>query len=228
MKQITFNFFLLFILCNICHAQLAINEYALNDENEIIASLVVANNKDNVLIKWEATCYCKIAYHNLTNKEKATGVCLDLTSIVNTSFGGVRPQRDENVRKCNEKCTNAVTNLTQQQKNQIANCACAAGMTTGTPIRAYAAVGSKEYDSAAPIGSIVNDPPKYTTECLCPDTWSYNKDQKKCTKPICDVILPSNNQNLGNWGFIWNNKIYQNREANCVQKLVSAAFCGMY
>ena len=63
--------------------------------NELLLSEIPVKTKNESYIKeseinWEARCFCKISYHNLTNKESATGVCLDLTSTVNTTFGGLK------------------------------------------------------------------------------------------------------------------------------------------
>jgi hypothetical protein len=210
MKKYVLFSTILCTLLNICKGQLASIEYGANDyEADKIASLVKLKNEKESLVYWEATCFCKISYKDLTNKEEATGVCLDLTKKVNLKFNGLAPQSDGNVRECNRACTAKASNLSEEEKNIIAKCACAAGEDNGRAIRAFAAVGTKSYDTAQAIGQLVSKPAAYRDDCKCKNGWYFNSVTKKCAKDLCKVSQSIPNRDLGDWGTIWNNTIVE-------------------
>ncbi|MCF8246896.1 MAG: hypothetical protein K9J37_17900 [Saprospiraceae bacterium] len=139
------------------------------------------------------TCYCVVSYDNLTNQPHRTGQCLDLTGVVNTSYSSMS---EANRNKCNDKCTTAASNLTAAQKQNIANCVCAAGKPTGTVIRAYSALSTKDYKTAQQIGTLTNSPESTQTTCKCPVGWWANTSNVdggitadgQCKKPVCSPI----------------------------------------
>ncbi|HWN09894.1 MAG TPA: hypothetical protein VNO50_11635 [Pyrinomonadaceae bacterium] len=188
-----------------------------------------------------ATCFCKISYNDLTNQKSASGVCLDLTGAVNKTYTGINPQKDANQTDCNTKCTAAAASHTGSQS--MASCACAAGKPSGTVVRAWSAVGVREYKSAQQIGILTNQPQVSQTTCTCPPTWASNTTHAnggvttdgKCKKLACSSIsitpLPANGTQLGNWGFTWGNSLIawgtsaNGGAPNCVTSVISGAVC---
>lgn len=190
-----------------------------------------------------ATCFCKISYDDLTNKKSASGVCLDLTGTVNKTYTGVFPQNDNNQTDCNTRCTTAAAPHIGSQS--IAACACAAGKPSGTAVRAWSAVGTKEYKTAAPIGVLTNQSQVTKTTCTCPASWTCNGCSPQvaggvttdgaCKKMVCQPFsispFPPNGTQVGSWGFTWGNAIYAWGTAanggapNCVTSVVSPAMC---
>ncbi len=219
--KVSLFFLSCFLISVFAKAQYASNDYSFSG---IKKSIEAPFNNNNLELP-RATCFCVISYKDLTNKKSRDGVCLDLTKKVNMTFGGLNQQSVENQKKCNKRCTDFASILTSQEIEAIASCACSKGAGSNSGIRAFSAIGTKEFSSSHHLGALESSPAKFETKCTCPDTWQYNSDQKKCAKQICDVSQPTSNQNLGNWGFIWSNKIWEMRTANCSDNLVSAAVC---
>lgn len=189
-----------------------------------------------------ATCFCVISYNDLTDQQSRSGVCMDITNIVNTTYSGVFPEKDDNRKDCQKKCSDAAYNLSAAQKQAIADCACAAGVGNGTPIRAYSAVGVKRYQSDQAMGTLVNIPAVVQTTCKCPVGWWSNTSNVdggvtadgKCKKPVCGpigVTPPANGTPVGTWGFTWGNALYawgtaaNGGAATCKTIVVSPAQC---
>jgi|GEM_PF-3943169 len=202
----------------------------LNDDNNYSLGLDQMEtfdvNKDIEVIETvKANCFCKVSYNNLTNQKAASGVCLDLTSRVNMSFTGLSQGKPRNQRKCDKKCSEVAAALTAAEIQAIANCACAAPRASGTKLVAFSKLGARRYSSAQFIGTLVNTAASYSTSCSCPSGWELDNTHNKCKKAVCNSGMSSPNQELGSWGFIWNNVIYQWKKANCTQTLTSAAVC---
>jgi hypothetical protein len=169
--------------------------------------------------KAEATCFCKISKENLTNSKSASGVLLDLTSNVGktytTSIKNGFEQSDKNQTDCNTRCTTAAASYTGQQS--IAAQACAAGAPNGTVVRAWSAVGTKEYKTAQQIGTLTNI--AAVTQQVCPAGSLANSTNQPgvttdgyCKKQIntCPLpVYPPNGTQIGTWGFTWGNGVYQ-------------------
>jgi hypothetical protein len=171
--------------------------------------------------KAEATCFCKISKENLTNSKSASGVLLDLTSNVGktytTSIKNGFEQSDKNQTDCNTRCTTAAASYTGQQS--IAAQACAAGAPNGTVVRAWSAVGTKEYKTAQQIGTLTNI--AAVTQQVCPAGSLANSTNQpglttdgKCKKhvnPGCPLNpAPPNGTPIGtNWGFTWGDGVWQ-------------------
>jgi hypothetical protein len=207
----------------------------------VLSSLVAFSRPSHRKPMASATCFCKISYDDLTNKISASGVCLDLTGAVNKVYTGIFPQNDTNQTDCNTRCTTAAAPYIGSQS--IAACACAAGKPSGTLVRAWSAVGNKEYKTAAPIGTLTNKPEVKTTICTCPAGWTSNTSSQvggvttdgKCKKGACGpnsiAPYPPDGTQIGSWGFTWGNGFYAwGTTANggapkCVTTLVSAAEC---
>jgi hypothetical protein len=190
-----------------------------------------------------ATCFCKISMNDLTNQNSASGVLLDLTGAVNKTYTGLFPQNDSNQTDCNTRCTNTAASYTGNQS--IAASACAAGAPNGTVIRAWSAVGTKEYKSAQQIGVLINQPQVTKTTCTCPATWACNgcspqvaggvTTDGKCKKLSCQPFsispFPPDGTQVGAWGFTWGNALYawgttaNGGAPNCVTTVVSPAVC---
>jgi hypothetical protein len=183
------------------------------------------NEDAEILEIVRANCFCKVSYNNLTNQKSASGVCLDLTSRVNMSFTGLSQGKPKNQRKCDKKCSEVAAALTAAEIQAIANCACAAPRPAGTKIVAFSALGARRYSSAQFIGTLVNTAATYQTSCSCPNGWQLDNTHNKCKKALCSTGENTQNQGLGNWGFIWDNTIYQWKKANCTQSQTSAAVC---
>jgi|GEM_PF-1096685 len=167
-----------------------------------------------------ATCFCVISYNNLNYQIQRSGVCYDLTQAVNKTFSGWNQQGSENQTACKNLCNAWVASLNPNQIQAIADCACAAGMPTGTAIRGFSAVGTKAYIVAnATMGNLKNIAEVKTTTCQCPAGWLANgtnvdggvTSDGKCKKNVGTlnpgVVLP-NGTPLGNWGFTWAEGIY--------------------
>ncbi len=166
-----------------------------------------------------ATCFCVISYNDLTDQQTRSGVCMDITNIVHTTYSGVFPEKDDNRKDCQKKCSDAAYNLSAAQKQAIADCACAAGVGNGTPIRAYSAVGVKRYQSDQAMGTLVNTPAVVQTTCRCPVGWLANTSNidggvttdGKCKKLVCGPIAvapPADGTQVGSWGFTWGNSLW--------------------
>jgi hypothetical protein len=165
--------------------------------------------------KANATCFCKISKDNLTNQTSASGVLQDLTGAVDKSYSGVFQQSDKNQTDCNTRCTSAAASSTGQQS--IAAQACAAGAPNGTIVRAWSAVGTKEYKTAQQIGTLVNI--AAVTQQVCPTGAVANSTNQpgvttdgKCKKVVSTCPMnpaPPNGTQIGTWGFTWGSGVYQ-------------------
>jgi hypothetical protein len=189
-----------------------------------------------------ATCFCKVSFNNLTGQTGSSGVCLDLTSAVGKTYSGVFPMKDENRKDCQTRCSDAAAALSATQKQAIADCACSNGVGTGTTIRAYGAVGTKEYQSDESLGTLTNNAQVSNTTCKCPVGWLSNTTNidggittdGNCKKIVCQpigVAPPANGTPVGTWGFTWGNALYAYGNAanagaaNCVTVVVSPKVC---
>lgn len=190
-----------------------------------------------------ATCFCKVSKDDLTNLHSASGVLLDLTGTVNKTYSGLFPQNDNNQTNCNTLCTSAAAPYTGNQS--IAASACAAGAPNGTVIRAWSAVGTREYKSAQQIGVLINQPQVTNWTCTCPASWTCNgcspqvaggvTTDGKCKKLACQSFsispFPPNGTQVGSWGFTWGNALYawgtpaNGGAPNCGTSVVSPAMC---
>jgi hypothetical protein len=166
--------------------------------------------------KAAATCFCKISKDNLTNSASATGVLKDLTSQVNMNFTGINQQSASNQKQCSDRCTNVAQSYSGQQS--IATLACQAGAPNGTPIKAYAAVGTRKYDSAQFIGELKNI--AAVTQQVCPAGSLANPtnvdggvtSDGKCKKLVSTCPMnptPPNGTQIGTWGFTWGSGVFQ-------------------
>ena len=165
-----------------------------------------------------ATCFCKISYDDLSGKQSATNVCLDLTGTVNKSYTGVTPMQESNQVDCQTRCKNTTTALSSTQVQAIANAACDAGKPEMF-IRSYSAVGTKNYRMAKSLGYLHNSPEVSQITCKCRAGWISNTSFQdggvtadgKCYKAICGPMnttqLPPNNTPIGTWGFVRGNLI---------------------
>lgn len=190
-----------------------------------------------------ATCFCKLTCDDLTNKKSATNVFMDLTGEVGKTYSGLNPQNDNNQTDCNTRCTTAAAKYTGNQG--VAAMACPT-CPNGGVVRAWSAVGTREYKSAQQIGVLVNKPEVKQTTCTCPKGWVSNgtnqtdggvtyEGPKSCKKMACQAInilpLPTNGTQLGDWGFTWGNALYawgtpQNGGGSkCITNIISPAIC---
>jgi hypothetical protein len=188
-----------------------------------------------------ATCFCKISKDNLTNLNSASGVLLDLTGAVGKTYTGLFQQSDANQTDCNTRCTSAAASYTGSQS--IATAACAAGANNGTVVRAWSAVGTREYKSAQQIGVLQKQAQVSQTTCTCPPTWLSSTTNVpggvtgdgKCKKEAGSCLnispLPPNGTQIGSWGFTWGNSLVaygssaNGGAATCVTTIVSPAIC---
>jgi len=162
-----------------------------------------------------ARCFCKISIHDLTNQHSATGVIQDLTGTVNKTYSGVFQQSDANQTNCNTRCTAAAAGLTGSQA--LAAAACAAGAANGTVVRAWSAVGTREYKSSQQIGVLVRT--ESVTTCTCPKGWLANTTNVdggvtgdgRCKREACANFTvsppPPNGTHVGTWGFTFGNSL---------------------
>jgi hypothetical protein len=162
-----------------------------------------------------ATCYCKISKDDLWSKTSATGVLMDLTDEVDTTYG---TQSENNQQECQSFCkTKAAHHF---HDFTIASSACAAGVPNGTRIQAFSAVGKKGYRAAIEIGILASGGSSVTqTSCTCPPTWTCNAcspqvaggktTDGKCKKVACEgnaiPPYPPDGTPIGSWGFTWGN-----------------------
>lgn len=224
----------LFFITSMCILALSLNAQFRNQEADaafaVSTTWQTEGGKPGTLVNPEgattfeingtATCFCVVSYNDLTGQTGRSGVCMDLTATVNKTYNGLLPMKDENRKDCQKRCSDAAYNLTPAQKQAIADCACAAGVASGTAIRAYGAVGTKEYQSDQALGILVNTPAVSQTTCKCPAGWMSNTTNidggvtgdGHCKKIVCQPIsitpFPANGTQLGNWGFAWGNALY--------------------
>lgn len=190
-----------------------------------------------------ATCFCLISYDDLTNKKTQSGVCKDLTAELGVTYTGLNPQKDANQTDCNSKCQTLAA--TYQGNPGMAACACAAGKPSGTLVRAWSAVGVKEYKAAQQIGVLINQPQVTKTTCTCPAGWTCNGCSPQvaggvttdgaCKKVVCQPFsiapFPPDGTQVGTWGFTWGNALVawgttaNGGAPNCVTSEVSPAMC---
>lgn len=191
----------------------------------------------------KANCFCVVSYIDLTDKKDRAGVCMDLTSRVNKTYTGTFPENDNNRKDCQRRCSDAAVSLSIAEKQQIADCACANGAANGTVIRAYSAVGVKNYNSDQAIGRLVNQPEITKTTCQCPSGWLSNTTNQeagistdgRCKKLVCSPFsvspYPADGTHVGNWGFTWGNSIYaygtkeNGGAAICKTEIISKKVC---
>lgn len=183
----------------------------------------------------DATCFCKLSYIDNTNLKSAIGVVKDITGEVNKKYTGPFQQGDANQTDCNTRCTNAAAKYTGNPA--LAAQLCAQGIPNGSAIRAWSAVGTREYKSAQYIGVLLNTPAVTSTKCVCPpDTMTNTSNQVggvpadgKCKKHVCGPItgipLPPNGTPIGTWGFTWENTVWAFVKPNCTTTTVSPAVC---
>lgn len=179
-----------------------------------------------VLEKGNRTCFCIVSNHNLTNAKKRRGVLLDLTGRVNTKFNGMS-QKKRN--ECNRKCTEESRKLSSADYNLMSRKACEQGVPNGSLIRAFSALSTKAYMTADNVGTLTNIPAVTEQQCNCPSGWEVDPNQndlrKKCNRRVCQTAFPVANTDLPNFGFIWENFIYQVRPANCKTHTVKPGVC---
>lgn len=204
-----------------------------NSANEFIfikSELPTAKSKIKFYENIKANCYCVVSYNDLTNEQSRSGVCLDLTGNVGLSFSGVNQQSTSKQRKCSERCSEEASSLSTAQLQAIANCACSAGKTTGTSLKAYSALGNKKYSSAHVVGLLENVPAQNETTCTCPNGWIVDNGQtdpnRRCKRELCNVEQPISNRELPNLpGYVWNNVLFQWIAGNCTTTEISPARC---
>jgi len=166
-----------------------------------------------------ATCFCIISYDNLHYQLQRTGVCYDLTQAINKTYSGANQQGSANQNDCKARCNATAASLISTETQKIADCACAAGKPTGTPLRGYSSVGTKAYVVAnETMGNLQNIAEVKTTTCKCPTGWLSNTNvdggvttDGKCKKNVGTInssILPPDGTVLGSWGFTWGNGIW--------------------
>ena len=148
----------------------------------------------------EAHCWCKASFNNLTGASSASGVVKDY-GAVGGSYKGLTQQSDANQRDCSNRCTN-VSNP-DQKSQALANAACAAGAGNGAQIKAFAAVGTRKYETANGLGVLQRAAAQYScaqgalngTNCVitvaakancAQGYWLENHKQPfKCVKQAC-------------------------------------------
>lgn len=170
-----------------------------------------------------ATCFCVISYNNLDGQNSRSGECADLTFELGVTYGGLNPQKEDNRKNCAQRCGDLAWSKMQNDpvfKQGIANCACSAGAGSGTMIRAFGGVGTREYRQGQTLGTLINIPEITKTTCTCPTGWLSNTSNidggvttdGNCKKHVCGPIgispLPPNGTPIGNWGFTWGNGIW--------------------
>jgi len=144
----------------------------------------------------DAHCFCKISCANLTNSTTATMVIKDYGTLA--TYTGLNQQSDSNQTACNTKCTDTakVDILDPAKRQGIANLACAAHCPNGSNVNAWSAVGTKEYKTAGPFGTLVNTPAVTKTTYDCnglPGTWldnpsSGNGGHARCVKNSANAV----------------------------------------
>jgi hypothetical protein len=189
-----------------------------------------------------ATCFCKISKDNLWGATAGTGVCRDLTGVVNRTFTF---QTEPDQEACRLSCGPVAEPLKNNQS--VAAACCAIGAPNGSAIRAFSAVGTKAYRPAREtvsglpivIGILTNTPA--VTQTKCPTGWLANPtnvdggvtSDGKCKKlsaiPISITPLPPNGTAIGTYGFTWQNGVWAwGTTANggaAVSTTVTAAAC---
>lgn len=163
----------------------------------------------------DAHCFCKLSCADLTNKSSATMVVKDYGTLA--TYTGLGQQSDTNQTACNSLCTKIAAADVGSQA--VANAACNLNCPNGSLVTAWSKVGTKEYKSAAPIGTLRNTPQVTVTTCKCPTSWTCNgcspqvdggtTTDGKCKKVACQANTippyPPDGTPIGTWGFSWGN-----------------------
>lgn len=181
-----------------------------------------------------AHCFCKLSIHDNTNKTSCSGVIKDYGQLA--TYTGLGQQSDSNQTNCNTKCTSAA--MPDNGSQALATAACNAGAGNGTIVRAWSAVGTKEYKSAQAIGTLKNiaavrNCPQggsiVGANCVitvavtkkCPQGWAANSTNVDggvtadglCKKAVagCNLSapLPANGTQIAGYGFTWGNAVVQ-------------------
>jgi hypothetical protein len=155
---------------------------------------------------FSARCFCKISWDDLSEQTTSTHVCLDLTGVVNTVYGGLLPQQGKNQGLCDALCTVAAG--PHYQDPAVAACACAGGAPDGTLVRAWATVGVEEWESAVDyIGTVHRTAAQ--KQVKCPSGWLANttnvdggitadgKCKRLSVQPMSISPLPPNGTPMG-------------------------------
>ena len=142
----------------------------IQDERAIVQNPEISAKQP---ILFNATCYCVISTKNLNGEKHMSDVCTDLTAGLNVHYSGAFPMKDDNRQDCTQKCGDYALQYYQNlaNKQSLANCACAEGLADGSIIRAYGAVGTKEYEQGQSVGVLINTPAVTKTTCTCPSGW---------------------------------------------------------
>lgn len=169
------------------------------------------------------TCWCVVSYLNLTSKHESPGVCKYLT--IDKKYPMIITNK--NSRDCNSQCTAKAKKLTEQERQEIAQCACtnlnkaanSLGINTGSggvkiEITAFSKISSRPYVSAHGLGTLQSKSAQYETKWTCPNGWKVDDGQsdpnRKCKKASCKLPGLISDRELPNLpGFVWNNTIYQ-------------------
>lgn len=167
-----------------------------------------------------ATCFCQASTDLLEGKTSPSGVFLDLTDQVNTSYGGIFQQQEANQVDCKNLCQTAAESIGEWG---IRSAACAAGVATKPPdwlthIGVYSRVGIRPFRVAKNIGDFLYKPELKKTVCTCPSGWFNNANvnggvteggcKRLAAKPINITPLPANGTPVGTWGFTWGNEVW--------------------
>lgn len=163
-----------------------------------------------------ATCFCVISKDDLNGHKSRSGVCQALDSNVNWSYSGATPQKEANQHDCDvNRCAPTANGFVGLQS--VATACCAIGATNGTIIRAYSAVGNKDYRPSKVIGTLVRTPGIVNHKC--PVGWlSHPLEQdggvtpsgkcKKLSATLTVMPLPPDNTALGTYGYTLSNKVW--------------------
>lgn len=179
----------------------------------VILGLCVVSARDTFAA---AHCWCLLSCANLSNNKTASMVVKDYGQLA--TYTGLNQQSDKNQTACNTLCTDKAAPDTGSQS--IAAAACSLGCPSGSTVRAWSKVGTREYKSSQYIGTLTNTPA--VVKYKCPPGWTCNgcspqvdggfTSDGKCKKVACHANtispFPPDGTQIGTWGFSWGNAFH--------------------
>lgn len=189
-------------------------KYTFKSDNSLTVNIRLSKSYD-------CHCFGVISFNanQVYSANALDDVCLNL-GILGDNLSGWPCISIGHKNTCCDRVATVVNSLTTAQIQTIADCGCAQGIKTNTPINAYSAVGIGNYKYCASIGTLINTPAVTQISCKCPSGWLANQTNidggitadGKCKKQVCGPFntntLPPNGTAVGTWGFTWGNGLW--------------------
>lgn len=170
--------------------------------------------------------------------------CYGFMGALGSNFGWPC-KTDAHDDQCCDRVKAAYAALSSAQKQTIADCLCAKGEPNGYGVHVYGSVGTEtSYGDCGVVATLINKPAVTKTTCTCPHGWLANQTNVdggvtadgKCKRHVCGPFstnnLPPNDFQIGTWGFIWGDGIWEwgntingGAPTDCHTIVISPAVC---